>query len=421
MTFQPFQRRPIAALNAAGRLLARRGVTVDLGADALRRRATAATGLPWPDDPAVDEALDVLTSSIIDEAHLSFFGSLVIRARLHGLLTTRLRVAALVAAHPEITETPIEPPIVIAGLQRSGTTMLHRLIAADPDVRAVQSWEVVHLLPGEREKPGRPRLRIAQTRAAEWALRYLNPRFFAIHAVEADGPEEDVLLQEYSLLSQVPEAMLRVPSYARWLAGQDMHASYEYLKLLLQVLARQDHRPRWVLKTPAHLEHLDVLLDVFPNAVIVQTHRDPVRTTASFSSMLAHGHSMFSDEVDAEAVARHWLARNVDMVNRALDVRERRPEVFLDVRYDDLVADPMAQVARIYDAAGFPLTDEVRSEMAEHRESHAQHAHGVHRYSLAEFGLTEDEVSRAYARYRSYFPTTADPPAEPPRAPQGEG
>lgn len=401
--FTPFRRRPIAALNAVGRQLARRGHTVDLSADTLRRRAVRATGLAWPDDPAADEALESLTASIVAESSLNLFGSLVIRARLHGLLTTRLRVAALVAAHPEITQRPIEPPIVIAGLQRSGTTMLHRLIAADPDVRAVQSWEVVHLLPGKREKPGRPRLRIAQTRGAEWALRYLNPEFFAIHAVEADGPEEDVLLQEYSLASQVPEAMLSVPSYAEWLSRQDMHASYEYLKLLLQVLAGQDDRPRWVLKTPAHLEHLDTLLDVFPDAVIVQTHRDPVRTTASFSSMLAHGHSMFSDHVDAEAVARHWLARNVAMVERAMTVREERPDVFLDVYYDDLITDPMAQVARIYDAAGIPLTDEVRAEMAAHRRSHAQHAHGQHRYTLEEFGLSEDEVSAAYAGYRQRF------------------
>ncbi|GAB92630.1 sulfotransferase family protein, partial [Gordonia rhizosphera] len=304
---------------------------------------------------------------------------------------------------PEITDLPITPPIVIAGLQRSGTTMLHRLIGADPQMRSVGSWEVVHVLPRKHEKPGKPTVRIAQTRLAEWSLRYLNPQFFAIHAVEADGPEEDVLLQEYSLLSQVPEAMLTVPSYADWLAHQDMHGSYAYLKTLLQVLAFQNPRPRWVLKTPAHLEHLDTLLDVFPDAVIVQTHRDPLRTTASFSSMLAHGHSMFSDHVDAEAVARHWLRRNGDMVDRALDVRAIRPDVFLDVRYDDLIDDPMAQVERIYAAAGFVLTDSTRSRMEEHRAGHAQNAHGVHRYTLEEFGIREAEVNAVYARYRAAF------------------
>lgn len=403
-TFVPFQRRPIRAINRIGEMLGGRGVqSTDLSADTLRRRAADSTGLAWVADAQTEEALDVLCASIIEEARLSTFGALVIRARLHGLLTTRLRVAALVRTHPEITAAPIAPPIVIAGLQRSGTTMLHRLIAADLEIRAVGSWEVIHLLPRKREKPGRPTVRVAQTTVAEWALRYLNPKFFAIHAVEADGPEEDVLLQEYSLLSQVPEAMLDVPSYARWLRNQDMHGSYEYLKILLQILHLQNPRPKWVLKTPAHLEHLDTLLDVFPDALIVQTHRDPLLTTASFSSMLAHGHSMFSDQVDAERVARHWLSLNGEMVNRALDVRAQRPGAFLDVRYDDLVEDPMDQVARIYAAVGFELTDAIHARMEQHRSGHGQHAHGVHSYTLEEFGLTVAEVEAVYARYRAEF------------------
>ncbi|MYR07335.1 sulfotransferase [Gordonia sp. SID5947] len=403
-TFEPFRRRPVRAINRVGSMLDHRGVSIaDLSADALRRRAVAATGLPWTADEQADEALEVLCRSIIDESQLSTFGSLVIHARLHGILTTRLRVAELLRQRPEIADIAIEPPIVIAGLQRSGTTMLHRIIAADPDVRAVGSWEVLHLLPRRREKPGSPTMRIAQTKMAELALRYLNPRFFAIHAVEADGPEEDVLLQEYSMLSQVPEAMLSVPSYANWLQSQDMHGSYRYLRTLLQVLHDQNPQPRWVLKTPAHLEHLDTLLDVFPDAVIVQTHRDPLRTTASFSSMLAHGHSMFSDHVDAEEVARHWLVRNGTMVDRALDVRAVQPAAFVDVYYDDLVEDPIAQVHRIYTAAGLTLTAGIRARMEEHRAGHAQHAHGVHAYQLADFGLTEAEVNAVYARYRSAF------------------
>ncbi|MGV9709541.1 sulfotransferase family protein [Gordonia sp. NPDC003424] len=403
MVFSPFQRRPIRAVNQIGALLYSRGIRVDLSADALARRAVAATGLPWTADPQTDKALDVLAASITDEARLSTFGALVIRARLHGILTTRLRVAELMRRRPEIADIEIAPPIVIAGLQRSGTTMLHRLIGADPGMRSVGSWEVIHLLPRKHEKAGSPTIRIAQTKGAELALRYLNPQFFAIHAVEADGPEEDVLLQEYSLLSQVPEAMLSVPTYAAWLQQQDMRGSYEYLRTLLQILHTQNPRPRWVLKTPAHLEHLDTLLEVFPDALIVQTHRDPLSTTASFSSMLAHGHSMFSDHVDAAAVARHWLKRNADMVDRALDVRAERPDVFVDVQYSDLVDDPMRQIERIYAAAGFDLTDEIRARMAEHRAGHAQNAHGVHRYDLADFGLTPDEVNAAYARYRQAF------------------
>lgn len=402
-TCAPFQRRAVAVFNRAAGAAARAGLAADLSAGALRRRASRAAGVPWSADSQTDEALDVLCRSLTGEARLSPFGAQVIRARMHGLLTTRLKITTLLDAHPEIADTPITPPIVIAGLQRSGTTALHRLIAADPRMRAVQSWEVVHPLPPRLERGGRPWLRIAQTTAAEWALNYLNPQFAAIHAVEADGPEEDVLLQEYSLLSQVPEAMADVPGYARWLATQDMHGAYRYLKLLLQVLARQHDAPHWVLKTPAHLEHLDTLLDVFDDAVIVQTHRDPVATTASFSSMLAHGHSMFSDEVDAGAVARHWLGRNVDMVNRAMIVRARRPDRFVDIDYRDFVDDPMAAVEHIYARIGLDLPPGVRARMERHREGHRQHARGTHRYSLEEFGLTAAEVEAVYADYRAEF------------------
>lgn len=401
--FEPFRRRVVDGYNAAADLAARAGLEIDLTADTLRRKASKRAGVPWSADAQSEEALDVLCDSLIREARLSHFGAQIIRARMLGILTTRLRVARLLVDQPEIAQRPIRPPIVIAGLQRSGTTMLHRLIGADPRMRAVGSWEVVHPLPSRWEPGGRPWLRIAATKGAEVALDYLNPRFAAIHAVEADAPEEDVLLQEYSLLSQVPEAMVNVPSYAAWLAGQDMRGSYDYLKLLLQVLAAQRDAPYWVLKTPAHLEHLDTLLEVFPDALIVQTHRDPVATTASFSSMLAHGHSMFSDDIDAEAIARHWLARNVDMVNRALAVRRDRPEKFLDIDYRALVDDPMAAVARIYDRVGLALPGEVREQLERHRAANRQHSRGVHRYSLAQFGLAEAEVRAAYADYRAAF------------------
>jgi hypothetical protein len=148
---------------------------------------------------------------------------------------------------------------------------------------------------------------------------------------------------------------------------------------------------------------MDALLAVFPNALIVQTHRDPVRTTASFASMLAHGHAVFSEHVDAPTIARHWLHKNADMVDRALTVRSTSPQSFLDVSYYDLIDDPMTQVERIYSAAGLELTDTIRARMHAHQQSHTQNKHGSHRYTLEEFGLSADEVDAAYANYREYF------------------
>src|SRR5262249_48955329 len=149
--------------------------------------------------------------------------------------------------------------------------------------------------------------RRAAGRLAESALRVLAPEFFAVHPVESEAPEEDILLLDHAFMSQAPEAMLHVPTYARWLESQDLRPAYRFLRRALQVLAWQRGGAYWVLKTPHHLEFLAELLAVFPDAVIIQTHRDPQATMGSFCSMVAHGRGLFSDVVDPREVGRHWL------------------------------------------------------------------------------------------------------------------
>ncbi len=332
------------------------------------------------------------------------------RGRLVGLLATRLRVHDLFTRHPEIANEKIEAPLVIAGLQRTGTTMLHRLLAADPDTRALLSWEAISPAPDPKQKPGERDARIKQAEVAEKGLKYLSPDFFAIHPVEAQAPEEDVLLMEFALMSQVPEAMMRIPSYSAWLKEQDATPVYQYLKKLLQLLQWQQGGKRWVLKTPAHLEHLDSLLKVFPDAKIIQTHRDPTRTTASFASMMTHGYGIFSDHVNSEEIAAHWHANNARMMRRALNVREQHPGAFIDVSYYDLINNPMPQVERIYDFAGLELTPEIRAAMDASRKQNKQNKHGKHRYQLADSGLNETQVRADYADYLAKFeiPTEQD-------------
>lgn len=405
--FTPYRPRAIALLNLLGRLLARLGLRHSLQVDTLLAAARRKTGLRDFGDESFLPALRTLADSIDREAQLHPFGRWVIRNRLIDILATRLRVQALLQQHPEILERPITAPLVIAGLQRTGTTMLHRLLAADPASRALLSWEALSPLPHPRQRPDAPDRRLGMARVAEKGLAYLAPEFFAIHPVQADAPEEDVLLLEYAFMSQVPAATLRVPSYSAWLDQQDMEPAYRYLKILLQVLQWQnpgpDRSPRWVLKTPAHLEHLDTLLRVFPGARIIQTHRDPLRTTGSFSSMLAHGYGVFSDQVDAAQVAHAWLDKNAAMVQRALKVRAEHPDAFVDVSYYALLEDPLAQVERIYAFAGLVLSPSARAAMQASRAHNVQNKHGQHHYSLADFGLSEALVDARYADYRAYF------------------
>lgn len=401
--FQPYRPRAIAAVNATGRLLAKAGVRSKLDEASLIAAARRKTGLHDFGDESFRPGLRTLIDALEHEARLHPFGRWIMHQRLVDALAVRLRVHDQFNRRPEIRRESVEAPLVIVGLQRTGTTMLHRLLAADPDTRALLSWEAINPVPDARQNPGEPDRRIGAAKQAEKGLRYLAPEFFAIHPVESNAPEEDVLLKEFTFISAVPEAMARVPSYADWQARQDTTPVYEYVKSLLQLLQWQRTGQRWVLKTPDHLGDLDVLLKVFPDAKIIHTYRDPVRAAGSYSSMLAHGYGVFSDAVHSQEIARHWHHKNVAAVNAAMRVREQQPSAFIDVSYYQLIKDPMAQVRRIYDFAGIELTAEAVAAMEASRKVNKKDKHGVHQYRLADFGLTAEQVRGDYAAYCGLF------------------
>lgn len=399
-------RRPwaIRALNGAGGAAARVGLRASLDAGDLLAAARRTTGLDDFGDPYFREPLDVLLRSLEDEAALHPFGRLVMRGRITGMLANRLRIEALVSAHPEIEEIAIRRPIVIAGLQRTGTTLLHRLLAADPRARSLAAWEALHPAPldGEGRDGSHRRRRAAQL--SERGLRWISPQFFAVHPVEAEAPEEDVLLLDHCFTSQAPEATLHVPTYAAWLERHDLVPAYRYLARLLRLLLWQRAGEYWVLKTPHHMEYLAELFEVFPDALVVQTHRDPHATTGSFCSMVAHGRGIFSDRVDAREVGRHWLRKVRRMIDRSLAVRDAREgRSFVDVPYDDLVADPLGEVRRIYDAAGLELTAEAGQAMTALLAHQKKDKHGRHVYRTRDFGLSPATIEETFADYRARF------------------
>ena len=329
-------------------------------------------------------------------------GRLITRERLVATLTNRARTEDALRRHPEAREPSLPPPIVIVGLQRTGTTLLHRLLSADPRRRALRSWEALNPVPLERGAPlsASPRSRINTARISERALAYLAPDFFAVHPIAALEPEEDVVLLDQSLRSTVPEATLRVPSFARWLEGADQRPAYVGLARLLALLSMQRGGERWVLKTPHHLEHLDVLLKVFPGARVVWTHRDPEQCVASFLSMVAHARGVFSDAVDPLEIGREWVRKLVYMVERAMDARARHPETtFVDLAYRALVEDPLAATLEVLAAVGEPATPEVEATIGAALADHPQHKHGKHVYDARDFGLRPGELGERFASY----------------------
>ncbi len=398
---RPYRPLPVALLNAGGRAARRLGARGRLDVDRMVAKARRRTGLSSFGDEWFMEPLSVLVRSINEEADLTLLGRLIQRRRIEGALVTRLRVEELLRRRPEIRDIDLGPIIVIAGLQRTGTTTLHRLIASHPEMRAVEAWEGLNPLPLPREEPGDPHTRIRRALIAEKAVAYLAPAFFAVHPAEHDAPEEDVLLLDVSFMSQSAEATMHVPTYARWLENQDHTRAYEEFRTLLQVLHWQRPRRHWVLKTPHHMEYLDVVLEVFPAATIVRTHRDPLKSIPSFCSMVAHGRGLFSDRVDPLEIGAHWFAKTCRLVELTARVREAAdPRRFVDVSYYDLVGDPMAVLGKVYEQAGIPFGPDARKAAERTASRNVQHRYGRHVYEPESFGLSREGIEHGLAAYR---------------------
>ncbi len=404
-TGRPYRPRAIAVANGIGRGLARIGLRANLEeASLLAAARRAGKGRRFADE-SFREPLGRLLRALECEARLHPLGRAILRQTLVRLLLNRLRLEAACQEHSEIEAIAVDSPVFIVGLQRTGTTLLHRLLAVDPALRPLASWEALNPAPfpgtGPRAGGRDPRMR-----SAEWAergLRYLAPDFFAIHPVEAHAPEEDVLLLDFSLLSPTAEASQNLPSYSQWLEEVDHRPAYRYFRRMIQLLLWQ--KPgRWLGKTPHHLEYLDVLLDVFPDAKIIHTHRDPLRALPSFCSMLFHARGIFSDRVDPREVGRQWTHKQVRMVERGMVVRDRvGAESFADVSYTALIADPIKQVRRIYDFLELDLAPETERRMQAWISGNPQHRLGRHDYRLEDFGLDRADLERRFAAYRERF------------------
>lgn len=398
----PYRPLPIRLGNWVGRRLGPL-VRPRFAPDALMGAAAKAETLGDFGDGSFREPLEVLVESIAREARLHPLGAKITRDRLVGALRNRLRQAAWHRAHPGVADQALPGPVVITGLQRTGTTLLHRLLAADPRLRAMASWEAMNPAPLKGEPDGAP-WRIAEARRAERGLAYVAPDFFAVHPVQHDAPEEEVVLMDHAFYSTVPEAILRVPTYARWLEGRDHTPGYRYLRRALAMLGHGGTEERWLLKTPHHLEYLDTLFAVFPGTKVIHTHRDPLQTLGSFCSMVAHGRGVFSDAVDPIEIGRDWGRKTARMVSRAMESRGRLdPGAFHDVMYTDLLADPMEQIRGIYAFLHLELTGEVLAAIEAERARSPQHRHGRHVYSLAAFGLDEEAVDGLFGGYRDRF------------------
>jgi hypothetical protein len=399
-----------------------------LDPDALIAQAQRETGLHDFGAEPLHEPLQRLCHSLRDEVPLSAAGRTSAQRRLLALLVTRLRLQALWQRRPEILALPVQAPWFIVGLPRSGTTFLHRLLACDPGLRSAPLWEIMNPLPivdagdiaaieAPQPQPD-PRIALAEQMLA--ALHRAAPELQAMHEMEAEAPDEELNLLALGFCSMGFEFSFGVPSYVRWYAEQDHRSGYRLFKKVLQTLQwlRGGHRsplaaaPKpWVLKAPSHMEQLGPLREVFPDAAVIQTHRDAVTATVSLASLTCHGVRNYFDTPDPHRVGLAMSAAVERLLRRIVDHRDRYPDSglrFVDLQFGELMADPFAAVRHIYESAGRELRPEAEQAMRLWQAEHRRGRHGAHAYAARDFGIDPAERHAALAFYHRRFGVPLD-------------
>jgi hypothetical protein len=405
-TFERPHRTPAMRLfNGLGRLLRRCGWRRSLDAGRILDAACRRTGLNDFGELDVREPLERLVASLERENALTPLGRLLIRHEFVQFAAARLGVVAALKEHPEIRHEPVSRPLFVLGLPRSGSTLLQRLLAQDPDSRPLFPWELLRPTPG----PAPDRVRqIRRTRRALSVLtRYLAPRMQAMHPTGAEEPGECCLLLMNTFRWPTFRRYGSCHSYLEWLDGQGedgLLRLYEDYRRQLQLLQWRCPPRRWVLKTPSHAYGLGALLRLFPDACVVQTHRDLAHVLPSTCSLRATTRGIHADDVDPRRIAAESA---VDLRARFLDpalrAREAHPGRVHDVTYRELVGDPVGTARAIYARFGLPWEAEVEGRMQAWLAANPQGKHGRHRYSLEQFGLDRAAVAGLFPGYPQCF------------------
>ena len=394
----------VSTLNASGRALRRFGMNPpSLDAQSLRRAAMRRANLhdfgSWP----FDEPLTRLLDAYQREADLTMLGRLTVRELIVSLLENLLRLEDERSHNADIEAQNIAAPVFIVGLPRTGTTLLHGLMSEDPDNRVPRTWEVMFPAELSSSAAQRDRVRARTTSRLAWANR-LAPEFKRIHPIAPDLPQECIAITAQIFMSIQFHTTHDVPSYEDWFERDSQTLGYDFHYRLLQHLQAKRSGKRWVLKAPGHLFALAALLERYPDAKVIQTHRDPLRVMASMASHATVLRRAFSDSAEPKQIAADWTDRWSRALDGFLAVRDRsRANQFLDISYDAIEGSPLESVEQVYDFLGWPLTAPARTAMLAFLAANPKNKHGVHKYSLAQYGLDRAQELERFRRYCERF------------------
>ena len=396
---------PIRLLNTvARRVKPSSDRLIPLGLHDLLESACRKTGFSDWGDQRFKKALKALLDSIGKEGQLTFFGRFALRQFLTDNLRNRLRIIETVKRFSEIGQQEILRPIFITGWYRTGTSYLHNLLASQPHMRAPLFWELRHPCPAVDPRVADPQKMIRKVRRTGRIHRYLSPGFSVAHAMPAEKPEECLHLFENALCGTTGFFITEAKSYAWWLLDQDVQHGYEFYKMQLQLLNWQRPGQRWVLKWPYHLWHLDTLLKTFPDATVIHLHRNPGEAIGSVCSLAALARSSFCASIDNAALGQFWLDYNEAGLQRGFTAREKAgADQILDIRYPDLMADPLAEISRILKALDLDSDIVWFNSLRANLKPQPMKKQLSHRYALSQFGLDSGKMRKRFAAYMTDY------------------
>ncbi|MFT7220044.1 MAG: hypothetical protein ACI8Z1_001661 [Candidatus Azotimanducaceae bacterium] len=378
-------------------------------ARSLLRAATLTTRL---DDFGVDdffEPLDLLIEGYRNTADLNAKGRIGSWIYLHRMLCNRLRLNHYETRF-DLHQEKVRAPVFILGLPRTGSTLLHELLASHPALRAPKFWEAT-FVPG---RSGFDRIRQSITTAQIKAVDFLSPNFRSVHALGTHLPHECITLQALSLRSMQFHVAHNLQAYNDWLKTCDWQPAYDYHRLYLSWLQHGIQNTRWVLKAPGHLLSFPALLTTYPDAKIIQLHRDPAEVIPSMASLFQALRNPFSHQVDLKQIGRDVSAQWEQGLRDTMAYRDQHPEInddVLDVNYADLVKAPIKTAHQILDFIGEPFDAPIEARFQQHLDHNPKGKHGKHTYELSQFGLDQDALRDQFVDYNTRHAMTTEPGA----------
>jgi hypothetical protein len=383
--------------------------------DAERFVATAmeTTGLSDLGSDSWRDGFTRLVDALEHEAALNDLGRVVVEGEITTYAVSRLGIMAEHAAHPENRTVPVVPPIVIVGQGRTGTTILHDLLAQDPETRVPLTWEVDRPCPPPEAATFATDPRIEEVDAQLAATDLVLPGFRAMHPMGARLAQECVRITALEYRSMIFPTQYHVPSYGQWLLYEaDMTLAYDWHRLFLQHLQSRNPATRWVLKSPGHIWCLDALLASYPDALLVQTHRDPLRIIASLGSLVCRLRQLASDTPTIPQAAAEYAEYVVAGLDRSVDARLNgtvATDRVVDVQFRDFMADPFTTIRTIYERLGLELSPDAEARMRAFLAAHPQGVDGVHRYTWADTELDAPEWRERCTKYQEHFGVASEP------------